>query len=62
MDKIRVAVRVRPFNRRERELASRSVVDMKNGVQCILQHPSALDKPDRDRRAILCRSVMASIL
>ncbi|XP_063860068.1 uncharacterized protein LOC135100756 isoform X1 [Scylla paramamosain] len=46
MDKIRVAVRVRPFNRREKELGSKSIVTM-SGMQTILHHPTALDKPDR---------------
>ncbi|XP_045131033.1 kinesin-like protein KIF13B isoform X11 [Portunus trituberculatus] len=45
MDKIRVAVRVRPFNRREKELGSKSIVTM-SGMQTILHHPTALDKPD----------------
>ncbi|XP_063860069.1 kinesin-like protein KIF13A isoform X2 [Scylla paramamosain] len=47
MDKIRVAVRVRPFNRREKELGSKSIVTM-SGMQTILHHPTALDKPDRN--------------
>ncbi|KAK8749603.1 hypothetical protein OTU49_015452 [Cherax quadricarinatus] len=45
MDKIRVAVRVRPFNRRETELGTKSIVTMKDN-QTILHHPSALDKHD----------------
>ncbi|XP_064103663.1 kinesin-like protein KIF13A isoform X4 [Macrobrachium nipponense] len=45
MDKIRVAVRVRPFNRREKELGCKSIVAMTSN-QTILHHPSALDKQD----------------
>ncbi|XP_069985793.1 kinesin-like protein KIF13A isoform X3 [Penaeus vannamei] len=45
MDKIRVAVRVRPFNRREKELGTKSIVAMTEN-QTILQHPAALDKQD----------------
>ncbi|XP_060808553.1 kinesin-like protein KIF13B isoform X2 [Amyelois transitella] len=42
-DKIKVAVRVRPFNRRELELGTQCVVDM-DGQQTILQYPQAHDK------------------
>ncbi|KAJ0182322.1 hypothetical protein K1T71_001691 [Dendrolimus kikuchii] len=43
-DKIKVAVRVRPFNRRELELGTQCVVEM-DGQQTILQYPqSAHDK------------------
>ncbi|XP_070160502.1 kinesin-like protein KIF13A isoform X5 [Polyergus mexicanus] len=47
-DKIRVAVRVRPFNRRELELGTQCVVEM-TGQQTILQHPITMDKIDRQR-------------
>ncbi|XP_055528668.1 kinesin-like protein KIF13A isoform X2 [Wyeomyia smithii] len=45
-DKIRVAVRVRPFNRRELELATENVIEM-NGSQTILKYPATLDKMER---------------
>ncbi|EFN63763.1 Kinesin-like protein KIF13A [Camponotus floridanus] len=45
-DKIKVAVRVRPFNRRELELGTQCVVEM-TGQQTILQHPITMDKIDR---------------
>lgn len=45
-DKIKVAVRVRPFNRRELELATENVVEM-NGTQTILKYPASLDKIER---------------
>ncbi|XP_070160505.1 kinesin-like protein KIF13A isoform X7 [Polyergus mexicanus] len=47
-DKIRVAVRVRPFNRRELELGTQCVVEM-TGQQTILQHPITMDKIDRNK-------------
>ncbi|XP_046672118.1 kinesin-like protein KIF13A isoform X2 [Homalodisca vitripennis] len=46
-DKIKVAVRVRPFNRRELELGTQCVVEME-GQQTILQYPlTLLDKMER---------------
>ncbi|XP_063616428.1 kinesin-like protein KIF13A [Cydia splendana] len=42
-DKIKVAVRVRPFNRRELELGTQCVVDMEQ-QQTVLQYPQAHDK------------------
>ncbi|XP_052757774.1 kinesin-like protein KIF13B isoform X2 [Galleria mellonella] len=39
-DKIKVAVRVRPFNRRELELGTQCVVDME-GQQTVLQYPQS---------------------
>ncbi|KAL5286205.1 KIF13B family protein [Megaselia abdita] len=45
-DKIKVAVRVRPFNRREIELDTQSIVEMVE-KQTILQNPTALDKSER---------------
>ncbi|XP_039311275.1 kinesin-like protein KIF13B isoform X2 [Solenopsis invicta] len=47
-DKIKVAVRVRPYNRRELELCTQCVVEM-TGQQTILQHPSTMDKIDRNK-------------
>ncbi|XP_015600896.1 kinesin-like protein KIF13B isoform X3 [Cephus cinctus] len=47
-DKIKVAVRVRPFNRRELELGTQCVVQMTE-QQTILQHPSSMDKIDRNK-------------
>ncbi|XP_072765533.1 kinesin-like protein KIF13A isoform X4 [Anoplolepis gracilipes] len=47
-DKIKVAVRVRPFNRRELELGTQCVVEM-TGQQTILQHPITMDKIDRNK-------------
>ncbi|XP_020290854.1 kinesin-like protein KIF13A isoform X1 [Pseudomyrmex gracilis] len=47
-DKIKVAVRVRPFNRRELELGTQCVVEM-TGQQTILQHPTTMDKIDRNK-------------
>ncbi|XP_076685082.1 kinesin-like protein KIF13A isoform X5 [Andrena cerasifolii] len=47
-DKIKVAVRVRPFNRRELELGTQCVVEM-SGQQTILQHPSTMDKIERNK-------------
>ncbi|KAL0268806.1 UNVERIFIED_CONTAM: hypothetical protein PYX00_010619 [Menopon gallinae] len=44
-DKIKVAVRVRPFNRRELELGAQTVIEM-DGHQTILHHPSH-DKIER---------------
>ncbi|XP_052897420.1 kinesin-like protein KIF13B isoform X1 [Anopheles moucheti] len=45
-DKIKVAVRVRPFNRRELELATENVIEM-DGYQTILKYPASLDKMER---------------
>ncbi|XP_058836738.1 kinesin-like protein KIF13A isoform X1 [Topomyia yanbarensis] len=45
-DKIKVAVRVRPFNRRELELATENVIEM-DGSQTILKYPATLDKMER---------------
>ncbi|XP_034249047.1 kinesin-like protein KIF13A isoform X2 [Thrips palmi] len=45
-DKIKVAVRVRPFNRRELELGTECVVEM-DSQQTILHHPNTLDKIER---------------
>ncbi|CAG9135928.1 unnamed protein product [Plutella xylostella] len=39
-DKIKVAVRVRPFNRRELELGTQCVIEME-GQQTILQYPQS---------------------
>ncbi|XP_054013646.1 kinesin-like protein KIF13B isoform X8 [Hylaeus anthracinus] len=47
-DKIKVAVRVRPFNRRELELGTQCVVEM-TGQQTILQHPTTMDKIERNK-------------
>ncbi|XP_047368285.1 kinesin-like protein KIF13A isoform X7 [Vespa velutina] len=47
-DKIKVAVRVRPFNRRELELGTQCVVEM-SAQQTILQHPTTMDKIDRNK-------------
>ncbi|XP_043288221.1 kinesin-like protein KIF13A isoform X4 [Venturia canescens] len=47
-DKIKVAVRVRPFNRRELELGTQCVVEMTE-QQTILQHPTTMDKIDRNK-------------
>ncbi|XP_011311127.1 kinesin-like protein KIF13B isoform X5 [Fopius arisanus] len=47
-DKIKVAVRVRPFNRRELELGTQCVVEM-TGQQTILQHPTSLEKLERNK-------------
>ncbi|CAK9801954.1 Kinesin-like protein KIF13A [Anthophora quadrimaculata] len=47
-DKIKVAVRVRPFNRRELELGTQCVVEM-SGQQTILQHPTTMDKIERNK-------------
>ncbi|XP_011349120.1 kinesin-like protein KIF13B isoform X1 [Ooceraea biroi] len=47
-DKIKVAVRVRPFSRRELELGTQCVVEM-TGQQTILQHPITMDKIDRNK-------------
>lgn len=45
-DKIKVAVRVRPFNRRELELGTQCVVEMDSG-QTLLHQPLGIDKLDR---------------
>ncbi|XP_030388492.1 kinesin-like protein KIF13A isoform X2 [Scaptodrosophila lebanonensis] len=45
-DKIKVAVRVRPFNRREIELGTKCIVEMEK-QQTILQNPPTLDKIER---------------
>ncbi|XP_055378395.1 kinesin-like protein KIF13A isoform X4 [Condylostylus longicornis] len=45
-DKIKVAVRVRPFNRRELELGTQCVVEMES-QQTVLHNPMSLDKMDR---------------
>ncbi|XP_037034787.1 kinesin-like protein KIF13B isoform X4 [Bradysia coprophila] len=42
-DKIKVAVRVRPFNRRELELSTQCIVEME-GQQTILRNPLSMDK------------------
>ncbi|CRK92708.1 CLUMA_CG006254, isoform A [Clunio marinus] len=44
--KIKVAVRVRPYSRRELELDNENVIEMK-GQQTILKHPDSLEKMDR---------------
>ncbi|XP_034476014.1 kinesin-like protein KIF13A isoform X4 [Drosophila innubila] len=45
-DKIKVAVRVRPFNRREIELGTKCIVEMEK-QQTILQNPPSLEKMER---------------
>ncbi|XP_046384192.1 kinesin-like protein KIF13A isoform X3 [Ischnura elegans] len=45
-DKIKVAVRVRPFNRRELEIGTQCVIQME-GQQTILIHPTSVDKMER---------------
>ncbi|XP_043645613.1 kinesin-like protein KIF13B isoform X6 [Drosophila teissieri] len=45
-DKIKVAVRVRPFNRREIELDTKCIVEMEK-QQTILQNPPTLEKIER---------------
>ncbi|XP_018578799.1 kinesin-like protein KIF13B isoform X2 [Anoplophora glabripennis] len=45
-DKIKVAVRLRPFNRRELEMGAQCVVEMEK-QQTIIHQPTALDKIDR---------------
>ncbi|XP_053965381.1 kinesin-like protein KIF13A isoform X1 [Anastrepha ludens] len=45
-DKIKVAVRVRPFNRREIELGTKCIVEMEK-QQTVLQNPPSLDKLER---------------
>ncbi|XP_024082800.1 kinesin-like protein KIF13A isoform X2 [Cimex lectularius] len=45
-DKIKVAVRVRPFNRRELELGTQCVVEM-DGGQTILHQPTTIEKLER---------------
>ncbi|XP_023168315.2 kinesin-like protein KIF13A isoform X2 [Drosophila hydei] len=45
-DKIKVAVRVRPFNRREIELGTKCIVEMEK-QQTILQNPPPLEKNER---------------
>ncbi|XP_043866917.1 kinesin-like protein KIF13A isoform X3 [Drosophila mojavensis] len=45
-DKIKVAVRVRPFNRREIELGTKCIVEMEK-QQTILQNPPTLEKMER---------------
>ncbi|KAI0215699.1 hypothetical protein LSAT2_032241 [Lamellibrachia satsuma] len=46
IDKVKVAVRVRPFNRREIDLGAKCVVDMEKD-QTILFHPSVAFNKDR---------------
>ncbi|XP_028137555.2 kinesin-like protein KIF13A isoform X1 [Diabrotica virgifera virgifera] len=45
-DKIKVAVRLRPFNRRELEMRAQSVVEMEKD-QTIIHQPTSLDKMER---------------
>ncbi|XP_071441737.1 kinesin-like protein KIF13A [Hetaerina americana] len=45
-DKIKVAVRVRPFNRRELEIGTQCVIQME-AQQTILVHPTSVDKMER---------------
>ncbi|XP_055840153.1 kinesin-like protein KIF13B isoform X4 [Episyrphus balteatus] len=45
-DKIKVAVRVRPFNRREIELGTQCIVEM-DKHQTVLHNPASLEKMDR---------------
>ncbi|CAK1540263.1 unnamed protein product [Leptosia nina] len=45
-DKIKVAVRVRPFNRRELELGTQCVVEM-DSQQTILQYPQSTHDKER---------------
>ncbi|KAL7737375.1 hypothetical protein ACLKA6_012985 [Drosophila palustris] len=45
-DKIKVAVRVRPFNRREIELGTKCIVEMEK-QQTILQNPPSMEKMER---------------
>ncbi|XP_031784038.1 kinesin-like protein KIF13A isoform X4 [Nasonia vitripennis] len=47
-DKIKVAVRVRPFNRRELELGTDCIVEMTN-KQTLLRNPSTLNKVERNK-------------
>ncbi|CAG9581736.1 unnamed protein product [Danaus chrysippus] len=53
-DKIKVAVRVRPFNRRELELGTQCVVEM-DGQQTILQYPQSTH--DKDRQALCTNKI-----
>ncbi|XP_065165638.1 kinesin-like protein KIF13A isoform X3 [Atheta coriaria] len=46
-DKIKVAVRVRPFNRRENELGTPCVVEMDNLQTILHQHTPTMEKIDR---------------
>ncbi|CAH0562408.1 unnamed protein product [Brassicogethes aeneus] len=45
-DKIKVAVRLRPFNRREQELGTQSIIEMEK-EQTIIHQPPTLDKLER---------------
>ncbi|RZF41836.1 hypothetical protein LSTR_LSTR005298 [Laodelphax striatellus] len=45
-DKIKVAVRVRPFSRRELEMGTQCVLEM-DGQQTILSHPATIEKMER---------------
>ncbi|XP_023932076.1 kinesin-like protein KIF13A [Lingula anatina] len=49
-DKVKVAVRVRPFNRREVDIGKQCVVDMKD-CQTVLYHPSGTHDKDSHKRA-----------
>ncbi|CAH2241099.1 jg13155 [Pararge aegeria aegeria] len=61
-DKIKVAVRVRPFNRRELELGTQCVVEME-GQQTVLQYPqSTHDKERRLREYDEERAAASSVL
>ena len=39
MSSVKVAVRVRPFNKREKERESKSIIQMKPGNQTIITNP-----------------------
>ncbi|XP_037926224.1 kinesin-like protein KIF13B isoform X3 [Hermetia illucens] len=50
-DKIKVAVRVRPFNRRELELGTQGIIEM-DACQTIIYNPTCLEKNERKQRKI----------
>jgi len=45
-DKVKVAIRVRPFNRREVELATKCVIEVKD-QQIVLHHTNSASKSDK---------------
>ncbi|KAG7310427.1 hypothetical protein JYU34_003204 [Plutella xylostella] len=60
-DKIKVAVRVRPFNRRELELGTQCVIEME-GQQTILQYPQSphdKDSAGKKLKRYICISFLA---
>lgn len=51
-DKVKVAIRVRPFNRREVELATKCVIEVKD-QQIVLHHTNSASKSDKRQPKVI---------